>query len=246
MVGKMNIVIPMMGPTYFDDDKEGWPRLLHEVCGTSLLEFGLKQFSPVKNAKIFNILRRDDCLSHKIDKSIDQIIADCDYTNIICERDTKGSLCSVLMSADVLDHDAPLLIGNIDQHIDYSLDSMVNKFKDEERDFNLLAFDASHPQWSFAQMDDHGRVIRVEEKLPISRHALAGLYFFKSTRDFLHFAKLCILEAPCSKENFFVSDVFNFYIMAGRIGGTQIIKQEQYSKFASASRLKAFSSSWRS
>ena len=240
-MGEMNIVIPMMGPTYFDDEKEGWPRLLHEVCGTSLLEFGLKQFIPIKNAKIFNVLRRDDCLKYKIDKSIDQVLTGISYKNIVCERNTKGSLCSVLMAADFLDHDAPLLIGNIDQYINESLPSIVSKFQDEENDFNLLAFDASHPQWSFAQIDDDGFVTRVEEKLPISRHALAGIYYFKSSRDFLHFSKKCIVEASPSKDNFFVSDVFNFYIMAGRRGGVEFIDKEKYSKFTSASGLKAFS-----
>ncbi|MBB4008449.1 glycosyltransferase family 2 protein [Allorhizobium taibaishanense] len=134
---------------------------------------------------------------------------------------TEGAACTVLTARHHFDPDAPLLIANCDQIVDFDcadylydaierdLDGSILCFKDRDRD----------PKWSFAHVNDEGLVDEVKEKVPISDNATVGIYYFRRARDFIDAATDMIAHNDRSNNEFYVCPVYNYLIrQGGRIG----------------------------
>jgi dTDP-glucose pyrophosphorylase len=97
------------------------------------------------------------------------------------EAVTRGQAETVLKALNFSDES--ILIYNIDTHLNIKDDffSQVN--------FNvdgwLLLFKAFGSHWSFAKFNEEGRVVDVAEKVRISDYASAGLYYFRSSDQFI-------------------------------------------------------------
>src|SRR5436190_1214945 len=108
-----------------------------------------------------------------------------------------------------------LLIANADQWIDNSIDSFLAAARGSLWDGAIMTFPNTHPRWSYARLEDD-LVVAVAEKQPISRHATAGLYYFRRGVEFVRAAERMLLKnASCGGE-FFVAPVYNELILAGK------------------------------
>ena len=82
-----------------------------------------------------------------------------------------------------------------------------------------MTMQASDPKWSFAALDDRGRVTRVAEKEPISTYATVGIYNFARGTDFVRGAEQMIARDIRVNGEFYVAPVYNELIEQGaRIG----------------------------
>ena len=81
-----------------------------------------------------------------------------------------------------------------------------------------MTFPNTHPRWSYARLED-GLVVSVAEKQPISRHATAGLYYFRRGVDFVRGAERMLFKNASLGGEFYVAPVYNELILCGkRIG----------------------------
>lgn len=74
-------------------------------------------------------------------------------------------------------------------------------------DAALLTFKSSEPCYSYAQIDDEGRVIKTIEKQVISEDAICGAYYFKNKDIFEEGSQKYLNN--CSYKEFFISGVYN-------------------------------------
>lgn len=138
--------------------------------------------------------------------------------SIVHELDapTQGAAETVLAVRDLIDTEAPLLIVNSDQVVDFKIDQFLAEAR--RYDGLILTFPATESKWSFAKVQD-GLVAEVAEKNPISNHATAGIYWFDHGRDFVAAADQMIAKDIRTKGEYYLCPVYNEFIgMGKRVG----------------------------
>ena len=76
----------------------------------------------------------------------------------------------------------------------------------------LLTFESSEPCFSYAKINKNGFVIHTKEKKVISTHAIAGAYFFSKGEYFIDNAIEMIIYGDKEKNEFYMSNVYNYAI----------------------------------
>jgi dTDP-glucose pyrophosphorylase len=141
-------------------------------------------------------------------------------------KPTAGALCSVLLGMEYLEHEDELLVANADQWIDGSVDSFITAARVSQWDGAIMTFPNTHPRWSYARLED-GLVVAVAEKQPISRHATAGLYYFRRGVDFVRGAERMLFKNASFSGEFYVAPVYNELILGGKRVGVFPIDASQ-------------------
>lgn len=236
----LNILIPMGGDNVFAGVEYQFPKPLIEIDGRPLIELVVDCLSSIPGDKryIF-IVNAADCHKYHLDDSLRLISGDSTVV-IQLEKETKGAACSALMAVDFIDNEDGLLISSSDHIIECSLGMMLEEFKSSGCDAGLACFNSVHPKWSFARLDDDGNVVETAEKRPLSRHAIAGLYYFRNGRDFVQAAMQMIEKDAQVNGNFYVAPAMNEMILAGRRIGTYSIPNEAYHNFYSPHKIKEY------
>ena len=72
-----------------------------------------------------------------------------------------------------------------------------------------LTFEATHPKWSFAKLDDKGFVSEVAEKKPISNIATVGVYYWTKGSDYVKYAEQMIDKDIRTNNEFYVCPAYN-------------------------------------
>jgi dTDP-glucose pyrophosphorylase len=101
---------------------------------------------------------------------------------------TEGAACTTLLAKELIDSDAPLLIANSDQYIEWDSNEFMYSMMADSIDGGILTFRSTHPKWSFAKLDDAGYVQEIAEKNPISDIATVGVYFWTKGSDYVKYA----------------------------------------------------------
>ena len=79
----------------------------------------------------------------------------------------------------------------------------------DDVDGGIVSFEATHPKWSFAKLDEDGFVSEVAEKKPISNIATAGVYYWKRGSDYVKYAEQMINKDIRTNNEFYVCPVYN-------------------------------------
>lgn len=175
------VVITMAGRGQrFRDAGHDGPKYTIEVHGRTLFAWSLLSLSSWLRSGVHLVL-----VARAEDQAGPFVRAQCAQLGIMSfalvelDHTTDGQATTVLAAAaQVLDLDAPLLVYNIDTHVDPGALAA-----DRVRgDGWLPCFPGPGAAWSFARADDDGRVLEVREKERISEDATIGLYWFRSFR----------------------------------------------------------------
>ena len=122
---------------------------------------------------------------------------------------TEGAACTTLLAKEFIDSNEPLVIANSDQFVEWNSNEFMYKMQETEADGGIVTFEATHPKWSFAKIDDNGYVIEVAEKNPISNIATAGIYFWKKGSDYVKYSEEMIKKNIRVNDEFYICPVFN-------------------------------------
>ena len=186
---KLNILIPMAGKSTFDvTNSNAFPKVLTDVNGKLLIERSSEAFTSLPyDKRIIVAVPKNQISDYKLDKVLPLL----DESIEICaiNDETQGAVCSAMLAIEHLDLDEPLIISSFEQVLDLDLAPFIDKFINNDVDAGVLTFESIHPKWSFVKTDGNGVVSQAAEKYPISKHAIAGLYFFKNSRIFIEAAK---------------------------------------------------------
>lgn len=226
----MNILVPMAGRSqFFPDNDFPFPPQLLEISGRTMIERvveNLATVSPVSNF-IF-VLNNEDCRRYYLDSTLDIVTGG--HCNIVrLEGETRGSACSALMAIDFINNDVPLLIANSDQIFDVQLDTLLSPLS--EADAGVVTFESVHPRWSYVKCDENGLVVETAEKRPLSKNAIAGLYFFRYGRSFVEAAMQMIRKDDSVNGSYFVAPVLNQLVLQGMRIATSKIANDKYHTF---------------
>ncbi|WP_417481986.1 glycosyltransferase family 2 protein [Maricaulis sp.] len=130
---------------------------------------------------------------------------------------TEGTACTVLLARDSY-QDAPMMVANSDQLVDFDCGEFVKDCVDRGLDGSILVFrDAEqNPKWSFARTGKDGLVVEVAEKKAISSLATVGIYLFMNGQDFVNAAADMIARNDRVNGEFYTCPVYNYMIANGK------------------------------
>ena len=119
------------------------------------------------------------------------------------------------MQKKLINNEKPIAIINADQFMVWNSNEFFYAMAADECDGGMVTFDSTHPMYSFVKTGEDGFVTECAEKKPISRHATAGVYYFRRGKDFVKGAKKMIKKKITTNGQYFICPVYNELIAQG-------------------------------
>lgn len=236
----INILIPMSGKSNFFDSQEYiYPKSLIEIQGKTMIQRVIENYADFDDKHFIFVISQADCETHHLD-SILKLLTEsrCDIVKL--SGQTKGAACSALMAIELINNEDPLIIANGDQVVEVSLAEIEKNFRAEALDAAVVTFESIHPKWSFIRVDKSSKVIEAAEKKPLSKNAIAGIYYFRKGQDFVSAAMQSIAKDAHVNDIFYIAPVLNELILAGKKIGHHTIDFSKYHSFYSPAKIAEY------
>ena len=205
--GNMNVLIPMAGAgSRFEQAGYTFPKPLIEVNGKPMIQVIVENLNI--DAKHIFIVQKEHYEKYNL-KYLLNLITNNNCEIVQVDGITEGAACTTLLAKELIDNDEPLVMANSDQFIEWDSNEFMYSMTADNIDGGILSFEATHPKWSFAKLDEDGYVSEVAEKKPISNIATVGVYYWKKGSDYVKYANQMIDKDIRTNNEFYVCPVFN-------------------------------------
>ena len=235
----MNILIPMAGKSqHFPEAEYPFPKPLIEIDKKTMIERVIDNLSSAADKVNFIfVISGEDCQKFHIDSTLN-ILTSSKCQIVRLDKEARGSACSALMAIDYIANDQPLLIANSDQIFDQPLSALINEFN--QVDAGVITFNSVHPRWSYVRLDENRSVVEAAEKRPLSRHAIAGIYYFQKGSYFVDAAMQMIQKDENVNGNYFVAPALNQMILMGNSIGMREVDSDSYHTFYTPQKIQEY------
>jgi HAD superfamily hydrolase (TIGR01509 family) len=211
--GKMNVLIPMAGAgSRFAQAGYTFPKPLIDVEGKPMIQVVVDNLNI--DATFIYVVQKSHREQYNLDTLLNLITPNCKIVEV--DGLTEGAACTTLLAKEYIDSDAPLLMANSDQFLEWDSNEFMYKMIEQKVDGGILSFHSTHPKWSFAKVDEYGYVTEVQEKNPISDIATVGVYYWASGSDYVKYAEQMIEKNIRTNNEFYVCPVYNEAIGDGK------------------------------
>ena len=210
---KLNVLIPMAGAgSRFAQAGYTFPKPLIEVRGKPMIQVVVENLNIEANY-IF-ICQQEHYEKYNLKYLLNLIAPNCKI--VLVDGVTEGAACTTLLAKEFIDNDQPLVMANSDQFIEWNSNEVMYAFNADSIDGGILTFNATHPKWSYAKLNEEGFVSEVAEKKVISDLATVGVYYWSKGSDYVKYAEQMIEKNIRVNNEFYVCPVFNQAIEDGK------------------------------
>ena len=208
---KYNLLMPIAGKAQrFIDEGYTMPKPLIMARDKQIIDWSLSSIN-TEECNIIFAVRLDHIHNFAIDDILRNKFGD-DVKIVVIDRITRGSVETCLLAEEHINNDLPLIIYTPDVYFQPTWDPASVP---SELDGYLLTFKANSPAHSYVQINNQGYATRTAEKEVISQNAAVGVYYYKSGKMFVEYAKRLIEEDIRVKNEFYICPMFNFLIEEG-------------------------------
>lgn len=215
-----------------------WPKNVTEVCGKVMMQYVIENFASVPDKRFVVLLDQKECLKFHTDSTV-KLLTDGDAEILRLAGPTGGALCTSLMAIESINDENELLISNNDHKCDFDMNGILEHFRAKQADCGVVCFDSVHPRWSYVRMEGE-RVVEAAEKRPISRLAIAGLYYFRRGKDFIRAAESALLKQSDYEGRYYLSEAINEMILLNKTVVCEQIPKEQYHTFYEPKQIEKY------
>ena len=210
----MKVIVPMAGRgSRFKNVGEMTPKPLIPVLGKPMLYWALKSIDGIEYSQLVFIALKEHEVNFGLKTLLHELYGN-NVTLILIDEVTEGQLCTVLAAEEHLNSSEDLLITSSDTFVKSKIGDHISRKADDCAGLISVA-DLPGNRWSFAKVDDTGRVVEVAEKRRISNYASTGLYYFANGYDFLTEAKRIIENKEKTQGEYYVILVYQKLIERG-------------------------------
>lgn len=210
---KLNVLIPMAGAgSRFAQAGYTFPKPLIEVRGKPMIQVVVENLNIEANY-IF-LVQKEHYETYNLKYLLNLIAPGCKIVQV--DGLTEGAACTTLLAKEHIDNDAPLVMANSDQFVEWNSNECMYAFSADSIDGGILTFKATHPKWSYAKLDENGFVSEVAEKKVISDEATVGIYYWRHGSDYVKYAEQMISKNIRTNGEFYTCPVFNEAIGDGK------------------------------
>jgi len=160
------------------------------------------------------VVQKEHREKYNLDTLLNLITPGCKIVEV--DGITEGAACTTLLAKEYINNDAPLVMANSDQFLEWDSNEFMYKMIEHKVDGGIVTFTATHPKWSFAKLNENGFVTEVAEKNPISDVATVGVYYWAQGKDYVKYAEQMIEKNVRVNNEFYVCPVFNEAIGDGK------------------------------
>lgn len=236
----LQIVIPMAGlGSRFANAGYDKPKPFIDVNGATMIERVLENLQ-TPDAKFILLARQEHVDAEP--EIVRKLLARGDVEIVPVSKVTEGAACTIALARPVLDPDAPMLIANCDQIIDFECAAYIRDAVSRDLAGSILVFHDKDrdPKWSFAKLGPDGLVTEVQEKKAISDLATVGLYYFARAHYFMDSALDMIAKNERVNNEFYVCPVYNYLIADKKTTGVFEVKPEAMHGIGTPADLDAY------
>lgn len=221
----INILVLAAGRTT-EKDIEEYPVCLMEFDGEPMIERVLHTCQEFNPNRTLVALPREDVRRFHLDKIV-KLLAD---TGEVLEirGQTRGAVCTALLSINQINNDDELLIMNGNDIVDIHITEVISHFRKSKLDAGTITFPSVHPRYSYVKTDDKGLVLEAAEKKPISRHATTGIFWFAKGSDFVRAGMNLIRKDASVNGSYYICPTLNEMILEQKKIGTFEIQANLY------------------
>lgn len=213
---KVNIVIPMAGNgRAFKEAGYAFPKPLIDINGKTMIELVTQNIKPKGDHRFIFICQREHYSKYDLHNVLKNATNN-NFEVVPIVGKTAGAACTVLCGIQHINNDDELIVANSDQFIDFDMDEFLALARSNKSDGLIMTFNSNHPKWSYARVGKEGQVLETAEKKVISNNATAGIYYFKSGKDFVDAAQNMIHKGCHYNGEFYVCPAFNELILQGK------------------------------
>jgi len=211
----MKILIPMAGQgSRFATEGYTFPKPLIDVDGKPMIQKVVENLN--FSAEFIFLVRKEHLRKYEGLSDTLHRITNGQAKIVGVEGLTEGAAFTALLAKEHINTDEDLLIANSDQVIEYRPENFLTMKNMTTVDGIVFTFNAVHPKWSFAKVDDKGFVTQVAEKVPISNIATCGIYWYRKGKDFVEAAESMIAKNIRVNNEFYIAPVYNEMIGVGK------------------------------
>lgn len=233
----INVLIPIAGKSmFFDENINIFPKPLTEICGKTMIEHCIANLASIPQVRFIFVLRSMYAHKYHLDKTIHLLNPASEF--IILKDDTAGMACSALFAIDYINNDEELIICNADQILQCDLQQILAYFACF--DAGVICFPSIHPRYAYARLDSDGCVIEIAEKVPLSKNAIAGFFYFKKGQYFVESSMQMIYKDIHHEGKYYIAPCLNEMILKNQKIAAYIIRAEQYHTFYSPAKITEF------
>ncbi len=236
----MKVLIPIAGKSSFFDDKNSpFSKPLVEIKGKSMIQHVIENLSSINDDfEFIFIVNSEDCKKFHLNNILRLLSEKCSVVKV--NEETKGALCSILLGIKHINSKEELIICNGDQIIDCDFNEVLSSFRKKESDVGLITFNSVHPRWSYIRYDDDKNVVETAEKRPLSKHAIAGFYYFRQGLDFIKGAMKSIQKGSDINGMYYIAPSINQLILKNKKITAFEIVSEKYQSFYSPQKIREY------
>lgn len=211
----MKILIPMAGQgSRFATEGYTFPKPLIDVDGKPMIQKVVENLN--FSAEFIFLVRKEHLRKYEGLSDTLHRITGGQAKIVEVEGLTEGAAFTALLAKEHINTDEDLLIANSDQVIEYRPENFLTMKNMTTVDGIVFTFNAVHPKWSFAKVNDAGFVTQVAEKVPISNVATCGIYWYRKGKDFVQAAESMITKNIRVNNEFYIAPVYNEMIGSGQ------------------------------
>lgn len=235
----MNMIITMggLGSRFV---KAGYrlPKYMIEARGRTLFEWSMDSLLDYnKNVcqYVFVVRKEDNAVGfikekcHIYHLGLPEIV-ELDYL-------TDGQATTAMLGVERVDVNQPIMIYNIDTYVE----PFEMKLSDICGDGHIPCFHGEGDHWSFARLDERGKVAEVREKVRISDYCTLGAYYFSSAALYKRmYNEYYSNHAHLEKNEKYVAPLYNYMISQGLEVSVSLIDANKVHVLGTPEELRAF------
>jgi NDP-sugar pyrophosphorylase family protein len=208
----INIVVPMAGRGQrFLDKGILTPKPLLEVNSEPFISHVIDSVS-FKEANFYFLIREQHLKENNFEKIFKE--KKINYKIVPIKKETEGAACTVLLGLSMMNNNLPLIVKDCDQIMNWSKKNFLEFVNRKIIDGILVTVPTKNPGFSYVELlDDMSTVSRTKEKEIVSSFGNTGCYYFNKTLEYEHYANLMIKKNIRVKNEFYISQVYNEYIL---------------------------------
>lgn len=234
----LNIII-LAGTKTEETRQEGdFPYYLSEADGVPLIQSLIENCAPLNPGKIICMLPDADMNKYHLRNMVSQMHPAAVAFSV--HEATQGAACTALLASELIEGDDELVIISANEILDEPFEKVVAAFRDEGREAGVVIFKSLHPRYAFVRLTDAGEVLEASEKKPISPHAVAGMYWFKSGNVFIEAVKNMIRKDAKVNDAFYICPALNELVLQNKKIGSYRVDPSQYRPLKNAAQLLAY------
>lgn len=236
---KMTVIITMAGlGSRFRKVGYNCPKYMIEAKGKSLFEWSLDSLVGYNEhvSKYVFVVREQD-------RSADFIVRQCAKYGIsnvdIVELDriTDGQATTCMLAIPYCIANEAIMVYNIDTYVE----PFEMKYEDISGDGHIPCFHAEGDHWSFAKLDEAGKVVEVREKVRISDNCTLGAYYFSSAKLFKElYEEFYADDSRMEKNEKYIAPLYNYMIEKGMSVTISIVDAKKVHVLGTPEELQVF------